>query len=283
MLLSALSVISPAPAFATTVTNSNWSVTYVGTDGDGLQLTSASFNGVLVFARSTLAFIDVVYPGHPGCCHDDLSSTERKSGPNYGTFSGGFHISATYCFGPCTPYDAIDSFSYKYVENYFFYSSGEWLARLDLYGPGLYSPATYNAYWRVDYDITDYADDQFQAFESGAWRTKSIEATFCDDGNHNSLGYEWRQSDLSPVRRYSVTPPALSSSRSGCDAAVVYNSSELDDFPSAYENGQSINTADIVQWYVGSYIYTRPAGCGSGGGGCTTSYQIGFSADPTGY
>jgi hypothetical protein len=282
-LVGAFTFARPQDTEAASISQDGWSLTYAATANDGLSLTSATFNGTKVFAKATLPFVDVLYESNT-CCHDELGDAVRKSGPSLGTFSGGFQISSTYCFGSCTPYDASNAFSYKYAERYFFYSTGQWLARLDVYGPGIQSTHTYKAYWRVDYDITDAASDEFQSYTSGAWHTQATEGSFCDDGSNNSSGYEWRQSDLSPVRRYSIDPPALSSSVSGCDFALQFDGTELSGNPSTYLSGEAISNNDDVQWYLGVLDYVRPAGCSSGSsGGCTTGFQLGFSGYPTGY
>lgn len=283
VLLALVAFAQPKPTNAASISQSGWSLTYGTTASDGLSLTVATFNGVRVFTKVTLPFVDVFYSVGT-CCHDELGDAVRKAGPSVGTFSGGFQISATYCFGSCTPYDASNSFTYKYAERYFFYSTGQWLARLDIFGPGIEPTHTYKAYWRVDYDITDAADDEFQAFTAGAWHTQATEGSFCDDGNHNASGYEWRQSDQSPVRRYSITPPTLSGSLASCDIALQFDATELSGNPSGYVSGEAISDNDDVQWYQGILDYVRPAGCSEGtSGGCTTAFQIGFSGYPTGY
>jgi hypothetical protein len=134
-LYSGFSLAHPAPAAAVHVVQSGWDLTYDSPTGDGIPITYAHFNGTLVFARSTLPFVFVYYPAGD-CCVDNLSGSVLKSGPTKVNVTNGFTIKATYCFGTCTPYDATDVYAYKYVESYTFLNDGEWVAKLDIYGPG---------------------------------------------------------------------------------------------------------------------------------------------------
>jgi hypothetical protein len=283
LMLAAGLAIRPPSTRAATVELDNWEVSYASTDGDGLVLTSAFFNNVRVFSRVSLPFVQVNYSQTSNCCTDNFSNAVRRAGPTLVDWSGGFDITSTYCFGQCKPYDAVDDFLYKYFERYKFYASGTWRAELLIYGPGIHSFATYEVLWRVDYDISDPADDVFHEYENGAWIKRTTEATFCDDGANDANGNEWRQSDLSPLRRYSIDPFG-----SGyCNLVLRYDAGQIvssgDDYPSIWDNNQSIDTTDIVQWYWGIRQYTRPAGCNSNGAGCTIGYPVYFWGEDSGY
>ncbi len=167
-----------------------------------------------------------------------------------------------------------------------FLASGEWTANLDLYGPGLQNSATYEAFWRVDYDIPSAGSNRFSYYSGGGWFYPSTEAEFFDDGVNASGGYEWRQE--AGGRRYSVDP--LSLTHKYADLVVVFHAGESGgtgskQYPAAlYDNNESILAgADLVQWYHSIRAYSRPSGCGSGGAGCTVAFPNSFRAAPTGY
>jgi hypothetical protein len=272
----------PPTALAASVNELGWTLRYAATDGDGTRFTAAAFNGSVVFARLDLPFVFVTYSETQECCTDQLSNAVRDSGPTKTSYTNYFEIASTYGFGSCS-----GSFAYKYVERYQFYGTGQLRAMLVVYGPGIYPTARYEAFWRVDFDITEAVGDIFQQWVGGSWTTRQIEGTYCDDGSNDPSGREWRQRDPSPSRHYSVNPYSVNLYY--CDLAVRYHTGEFGatsgshPYPTSYATGESINDADVVQWWWGKRDYVRPAGCDASGSGCVIGYQLLFDAFASGY
>jgi hypothetical protein len=273
----------PQTAAATThVSQDGWDLYFESTTGDGTKFTLGYFNGTKVFDWITLPSVFVTYSETPNCCVDDLGySQPLKIGPAKTNITGGFQVMATYCFGTCNPPDATDNFTYKYREEYTFLNTGEWTAKLSIFGPGLYPNATYEAFWRVDYDIVSTGADHFQRYSGGSWSSVVTEQEYADDGANAPGGYEWRQYDGSHT--YEIDP--LSATGWYQDLVVVWQSGEIGappgvrSYPAAlYDNNESVDGADLVQWYHGVRVYSRPTGCTDHGVGCTTSVPITFRA-----
>ncbi len=77
-----------------------------------------------------------------------------------------------------------------------------------------------------------------------------------------------------------------------CNIAVEFDSAEHGAqmamtekiYPTSYDNNESIQNTDIVEWYWGFRAsFKRYSGCGQGGAGCTQKFPTVFRATPSGY
>lgn len=232
---------------------SNWSLSYSVSNDDAVVVTSAQYKGSTVFAKAAIPYIKVTYTDpadYNGSLFDQLGTgngTYRNDLQKINV-TNGFELRASFVFGSW-PNDG----SYKYVQHYFFWTDGSFQVAVDVYGPGFGPSAHYTTMWRIDFDIRGASSDELRQWTS-AWTLRPTEGKFIDDGTHAPAGSEWANNNevsgqdatyftkpYSPDSAYLYGVRWRSGEEGGGTNGTVW--------PSTYVNGESINVADIVDWY----------------------------------
>lgn len=259
------STIVWAPVTSEGHSGNGWTFDIELTDTDGLAVTRGIFQGKWVFARVSIPQIRVDYAYHP-TMNDQLG---RRGIANVPFVTGSTkltrtssYISVTSSFRCCSWPSAG---SYRYDVRYTFYSTGAFRPAVYVYGPGLERKATYNVFFRMDFNVNGSAYDRVKRYGSGSWAYTNLESPLRDDGIHTG-GEEWAIVDDAAKLGYFVEPRPTD----GRPTMYVlrYHTGQGNQdlgtavrLPSHYDNNETVDKHSIVEWYMTYTSYTRPSGC----------------------
>lgn len=249
-------IVYDMPASAVSVSQANWSLYYELTQRDGIAITYADYKGDRVFFKATLPYIRVTYT-YPDCPSFDNCVVVDRLGPDTiegsvskSNITNGFKISATFIFGDY-PVDG----TYKYVQSYSFWKDGRFQVLLKVYGPGYGPSGHYDTMWRIDFDVLGSQSDTLEQWTS-TWTLRTTENRFVDGGAHGPWDSEWANNEVisgQDVASYYTVPYAPDTMylygiryHAGEEGTGDYANAV---WPTAYDNDESINLADIVNWY----------------------------------
>lgn len=268
------------------VTRDGWSLSYITTNNDGLNVYSATYNGVPVFTSIKLAEWHAVYP-----TFGYQDSTGCSSG------GGGYTI---YPYGPTQVLDLLDgqnnvigfevvqdfrmsnwgnTCNYRYEQRIRFYADGRFRPVSGAYGKGCGTTSWYRPVVRIDIAINGDENDRFARWDGAAWQTMATEDYLVpyDEAGHgpheiNPDGYSWKVEDVSSGLGYYIEQdvgqydgdrgrgddpflyPTQHHPQEGDGDLYVFSSGCCHDDhqqgPHLYLNGENIDNENIVLWYV---------------------------------
>jgi hypothetical protein len=261
-ILNFIFLLGQAPVYAVDPPNpinqDNWQVTWTQTADDGIKISSISYKINTVIFDAIIPRIIVKYPSTLTLT-DELGGTPAHFEKH--DVTSGWYIHATYYIG-CTETNWPTPGCYKYIQEWWFYSDGEFRPWLRIYGPGFKDTdgdPTYETRWRIDSDILGSADDGFGYWSS--WNYPTIEDKFPSTSPFTPEGYKWIVFDYpnSGGERFAIDPYSPDTP----DFWVLrYHAGQTEDDPSVYDNNENIQdpTAgtgqDNVQWYVAFSDYS---------------------------
>lgn len=234
-----------------------WDVCYTTIDGDGLVALQIFYKNKKVLHRMHIPHVFVDYVGRSDITDNFLDVLSHNCWRN--DYTDRFVLVCRYDFGTFP-----NCGSYRYQEEFHFSSNGVISPKLWIYGPGFNDDHTYRALFYTDFDIDGTASDRFYRWESGAWALKSTEGFYPDDYNNThgvKSGYEWV--NWQPSIGYWIDPRSAdgkSSTEGASMWATRYDglTEGQNGLADVYLNGQSIQDADIVDWYT---AYRFNSGC----------------------
>ncbi len=251
-----------AAASCGAIAQNSWSLNSAGHyDGRGLRIINAYFNSQLVASDLSTPLVRVQYTGGHGRIKDDLSDAVFNSvqgcvKTNLG--STGFKVTTQYVFGEWAACG-----TYKYDDTYEFYSSnGTFYHYVTAHGPGYSCSDTVSWYgpeFRHDMDVTTSSPNSVDEW-TGSWTNRSTEGNYYYQSPYLSPNYDWR--NYVTGKQLTLAPAFISSGPD--NYALRYNGSQFDagGAPplSTWSNGESIGSADIVNWLL-PYGYATPTQC----------------------
>ena len=237
-----------------TIERDNWRVTYRWSEASGLRLGTADYQGIRILHAASVPFVFVNYQGGAyGPFSDKLRSASRQVGVR--EIVRGFDL--------VVKYDLYGA-DYEYDHIWRFHDDGQFGSVVVIHGPGeeIYGRHVYHIPFRFDLDLSGAAGDSFQRRgQFGAWQDVPLE------GRHfpllgGSVGFDWRVIDKATGKSARVR------AREGDGAelwALRYKTPEAwgswggvqgnapgspGSVPAIYDDGQSVQHADIVLWYI---------------------------------
>jgi hypothetical protein len=236
-----------------------WDLCYTTSNGDGLIVRLADYEEQLVFTTLRIPHVWVQYSGYDPQ-NDNFAHGLRHTCSLDSSYSDRFILSCTYYFDDADGlWSPTNWGTYKYVEQFTFFTSGVFRPRLLIYGPGFDYDHAYRALFRMDFDILDSSDDLFAQWQSGAWSHKGTEGYYKDDyynSNGYKSGYEWTNSDNPGSPYYAINPQSADGVNGTNGApfwATRYHAAETEGsqgYAWVYLDSEDIWVEDIVDWYT---------------------------------
>ncbi|MCA9951691.1 MAG: hypothetical protein KDE48_18700 [Anaerolineales bacterium] len=262
------------------VNKDGWTLDYLTTPNDALNVTNVKFGGKDVVTSMKLLEWHAHYPGNWG--YVDYTGC--------GGGSGGFPI---YPYGDTQVNDMYDdttyigfevvqdfrmsnwgnSCNYRYEQHFQFFTDGRWRVATAAFGQGCGNDttqeATYRPVIRIDIAADGAADDSIAVWNGTSWDDQTTEAWWLQSGPYTTEGYRYRVLDQGGDGYY-VEPGQgqFGDGGTGDNAylyATLYKTSEgaidmssigncctgnYQQGPEGYINSENISSKDIVLWYV---------------------------------
>jgi len=233
------------------ISQNGWALTAGHVSGRGLTVTSAFYNNQKVAHDLSTPLIRVQYAGPHGRINDKLvdavfNATQGCVKSNIGTT--GFKVTTQYVFGA---WPACGT--YKYDDTYEFFNTGNFYHYVVVWGPGFAcddAVSWYGPEFRHDMDVTQAGNNFFDEW-TGAWANRSVEGNYYYQPPYLSPNYDWR--NYVTGKQLTQAPAFISSAPDNW--ALRYNGAELGGSPvvpplGTWANGENINNADIVNWFL---------------------------------
>jgi PKD repeat protein len=269
---------------AQSITRDGWSLSYVTTSHDGLNVYSVTYNGAPVITSIKLVE-----------WHADYGSSGYQDTTGCNSGGGGYTI---YPYGNTQILDLLDDqnnvigfevvqdfrmgnwgagCNYRYEQRIRFYADGSFRPVSIAYGRGCGTNATYRPVVRINMAVNGDDNDRFSRWDGVAWQAMATEDylvpyTETGHGPHqiNANGYSWMiQDTVSGLGYYIVQDvgqfengegddpflyPTLHHANEGDGDLYVFSSGCCHDDhqqgPHLYLNGENIDSQNIVLWYV---------------------------------
>ncbi len=266
------------------VSRDGWSLSYVTTNNDGLNVYNVTYNGVPVITSIKLVE-----------WHADYGSSGYQDSTGCSSGGGGFTI---YPYGATQVLDLLDEQSnvigfevvqdfrmgnwgntcnYRYEQRIRFYADGSFRPVSAAYGKGCGTNSLYRPVLRINIAVDDEENDLFSRWDGAAWQAMLTEDylvpyTEAGHGPHHidPNGYSWKVEDTVSGAGYYIVQdvgqfpngegdnpflyPVLHHANEGDTDLYVFSSGCCNDNhqqgPHLYLNGESINSENIVLWYV---------------------------------
>lgn len=257
-----------------TITQDGWTLTYAVAGSDGLAITNASYNGMEVLTRAKLVQWNVDY-GTSG--FRDSTGCDGNGGfliwP-YGdtaivTLDGGFEIRQDFRMGGWG-----GGCAYRYEQRYQFYADGRFRVKQGAFGKGCNNNGIYRPLVRIDMAVDGDEGDTVSQWANDEWSPLLTEAVMPDVPGPFTLnetspeGYAWRIDDANGAGYY-IEPGrgqfgdegrgdneyfyVVQHKPSEGDAdmgAIGSCCSEPFHGPEEFVNGESVDSTNVVLWYV---------------------------------
>jgi hypothetical protein len=249
------------------LSRANWRVQYGWSASSGLRLGVCEYQSIRVIQSASVPFVYVNYEGDSsGPFTDQLKSTKSKVEIRDIMF--GFDLKVTYDF-----YGE----DYQYEHVWRFHDDGQFGSAVVIQGPGeeIDGHHTYHLPFRYDLDISGASGDSFQKRRAGGgWEDVMYEGRYVPM-HPWSPDFDWRVIDKSSGRSASIRARARDNAEVW---ALRYSALESwgswgaagsgapgspGSVPAIYDNGQTVQSADIVVWYIAHIpSVERVAACG---------------------
>ncbi|HRQ36837.1 MAG TPA: PKD domain-containing protein [Chloroflexota bacterium] len=269
---------------AQSVSRDGWSLSYVTTNNDGLNVYNVNYNGTPVITSIKLVE-----------WHADYGSSGYQDSTGCSSGGGGFTI---YPYGATQVLDLLDEQSnvigfevvqdfrmgnwgntcnYRYEQRIRFYADGSFRPVSAAYGKGCGTNSLYRPVLRINIAVDGDENDLFSRWDGTAWQAMTTEDylvpyTETGHGPHHidGNGYSWKVEDTVSGMGYYIVQdvgqfpngegdnpflyPVLHHANEGDTDLYVFSSGCCNDNhqqgPHLYLNGESINSENIVLWYV---------------------------------
>ncbi len=259
------------------VERDGWSLSYHTTNWDGLRVHDISYNGMPVANNIKLAQWNVRYSSGSGF--------RDVTGCNAG--GGGFHI---FPYGETKVRDLTDddnnvigfevvqdfrmgnwgaNCNYRYEQQIRFYDDGRFRVVSVAFGRGCNPIGTYRPLVRIDIAVDGSADNNFATWDGAEWQSHQTEFWQLQDGPYTDEGYKWLVYNDNGVAYYIEPGQGQFDDSPHPDDAYIYvvkhhpNEGDFDlpamgsccnddhqQGPHTFVNGESIESENIVIWYV---------------------------------
>ncbi len=259
-----------------TVTRAGWQLSYETTGTDGLRVHTVTFRGVPVINNIKLVEWHAAY-----------TSSGFVDSTGCGGGGGGFPI---YPYGETEVLDLRDeqnnvigfevvqdfrmsnwgnSCNYRYDQHMQFFNDGRFRVVSGAYGKGCGINATYRPVVRVDIAINGSEDNIFATWNGENWINNAVEFWQLQGGPYTPEGYRWAVSHPGGLGYFLEPGQGQFGDNGRGDFAYIYVTqhkpaegdtdlgvigsccnSDHQQGPHNYVNGESIDSQNIVIWYV---------------------------------
>ena len=233
------------------VEDAGWHVSYLWSKSSGLRLGVCDYRGDRVLQSAAVPFVYVTYQGNrAGPFTDELRSTSADV--ELREILHGFDLKVRYdLYGP----------DYEYEQVWRFHDDGQFGSTVLVHGPGeeIRGQHSYHVPFRFDLDVSGKGGDCFQRRGAGEWVDVPREGQHLPVAPPN---WDWRVLDRSTGKAALVRARAADagelwalrykrleswSSWGGALEAVPGSAGSV---PAIYDNGQSVQGANLVLWYI---------------------------------
>ncbi len=266
------------------VNRDGWSLSYITTNNDGLNVYDVTYNDIPVITSMKLAE-----------WHADYGATGYQDTTGCSSGGGGFFIAP---YGNTQVLDLLDGQSnvigfevvqdfrmgswgnncnYRYEQRFRFYTDGSFRPVSAAYGKGCGTNSLYRPLVRINIGINGDDNDRFSRWDGAAWQVMTTEdylTPYYEDGHGphhiDPNGYSWKVEDtVTGLGYYMVQDvgqfdngrgdnpflfPVRHQPNEGDGDLYVFSSGCCHDDhqqgPHLYLNGESIDSENIVIWYV---------------------------------
>lgn len=249
------------------IQKANWDVRYEWSASSGLRLGSCEYAGLRVIHNASVPFVYVNYEGDSsGPFTDELRSTSADV--EVRVIMNGFDLKVTYdWYGE----------DYEYDHVWRFHDDGQFGSTVVIQGPGeeIDGHHTYHLPFRYDLDISGTAGDSFQRrLSAGGWQDIEFEGRqfpqvpwaprddwrVIDKASGRSALIRGRARDNAELWALRYKPIESWSSWGATGAGAPGDPGSV---PAIYDNGQSVQSANLVIWYIAHVpSVERVAACG---------------------
>lgn len=265
-----------------TITNRNgWTMGYGVTGTDGFSVYDVYYNGTLVIHRAKNVEWHADY-GSSG--YVDSTGCSPSGGFPIYPF-GDAQIVDIMSNNQVVGFEVVQDFrmsnwgqgcNYRYEQHYQFYTDGRFRPVTAAYGKGCGTNSLYRPVSRIDLDLADSGNDNFYRWNGTAWTAATTEDYYTptNENGHgphqiSPEGYSWMIGDPVAHKGYYVVQDVGQFPNGKGDTPFVYatlyhaNEGETDlgavgtccndnyqQGPHQYVNGENIQNANIVLWYV---------------------------------
>jgi hypothetical protein len=248
------------------IEQNNWHVRYFWSESSGLKLGNCDFGSRRAIHNASVPFVYVNYAGDEfGPFTDELQS--ESTHVEVREIMHGFDLRVTY--------DAYGA-DYQYQHVWRFHSDGQFGASIVIHGPGeeLDGQHVYHVPFRLDLDLSGAGGDRLQRRVAAGWKDVLREGRIPAATGPTS-DYDWRIIDRQARKNAFIRAGtgddgelwALRYKRveswSAWGAAGAGVPGTPGSVPAVYDDGESIDGANIVLWYI-AHIPARDriAACG---------------------